>query len=149
MKLCLVCSSGGHLLELHSLNELWLQYERMWITFPHQDSISLLNGQMVFWAFCPTNRNLWNLFRNLYLALKILRQENPDVIISSGAGVAVPFILMGRILGKKTVYIELLTRVTTLSLSAKILYFFVDHHLVQWPQLASKYRKAVFKGRII
>ncbi len=41
-------------------------------------------------CYFPTNRNLINLVKNTFLAFKILRDEKPDVIISSGAAVAVP-----------------------------------------------------------
>ncbi len=52
-------------------------------------------------------------------------------------------------LGIKTVYLELMTRVKRLSLTGALVYPVVDHLLVQWPELAAKYKKAVFKGRLI
>ena len=48
----------------------------------------------------PTNRNLKNLIRNTFLAIKVLRKERPDVIISSGAAVAVPFFYIGKLMGR-------------------------------------------------
>jgi UDP-N-acetylglucosamine:LPS N-acetylglucosamine transferase len=108
-----------------------------------------LKGEKVYWAFYPTNRNIKNLVRNLYLAMRILVSERPGVIVSSGAGVAVPFIYIGNILGIRTIYIESLTRAEDLSLSGKLIYPIADVLLVQWPQLCSKYAKAVFKGQII
>ena len=65
MKLCLVCSSGGHFLELCFLKELWQEYDRFWITFPHRDTQSVLKNEKKYWAYCPTNRNLKNFVKNL------------------------------------------------------------------------------------
>ena len=69
--------------------------------------------------------------------------------MSTGAGVCVPFIIAGRFLGIKTLYLESITRNEELSLSARLVYPFVDKLLVQWPDLAKKYKKAEFRGRII
>ena len=149
MKLCLVASSGGHLLQLVSLQEAWKAHERFWVTFPKMDSQTLLSEERVFWAYHPTNRNLKNLVRNLWLAWKILSCEKPDVIISTGAGVGVPFIWLGRLLKIRTVYIESITFIKDLSLSGKLVYPFVDRFFVQWPDLASRYPKAVCEGQVL
>jgi UDP-N-acetylglucosamine:LPS N-acetylglucosamine transferase len=101
------------------------------------------------WAFHPTNRNLKNFVRNFFLALELLRRERPDLILSTGAGVSVPFIYAGRLNGIPCLYLESLARVTTLSLSAKLVYPFVSALLVQWPELAEKFRKAQFRGQVI
>ena len=49
----------------------------------------------------------------------------------------------------KIVYVESICRVKTLSLSAKMLYYFVDRLIVQWPDLYEKYQRAVYLGRIV
>jgi UDP-N-acetylglucosamine:LPS N-acetylglucosamine transferase len=149
MKLCLVCSTGGHLLQLYLLKDMWMQHERFWVTFPGRDSEYFLGDEMVYFAYHPTNRSIGNLIKNFFLALKILRQENPDVILSTGAGVAVPFIIIGRMLGKKTIYLESMTRCNTLSLAGKLVYHIVNHFLVQNSELADKYKKAIFKGQVL
>lgn len=149
MKLCLVCSSGGHFLQLYSLKELWGDYDRFWVSFPNSDTRSLIESEKKYWAHHPTNRNIKNLVKNLFLAYKILRKERPDAIISTGAGIAVPFMYVGKLFGINTLFIESLTRVESLSLSGKLVYPVVRHFLVQWPQLAEKYKKAVYKGQVI
>jgi len=147
-KICLVCSSGGHFLELISLLPLWEEHERFWVTFRGMDTESALQEESVHWAYQPTNRSVVNCLRNFFLAWKILRREKPDIVFSSGAGVSVPFIYAGRMLGVPCLYLESLTRVQTLSLSAKLVYPVVDVLLVQWPKLAARYKRARFEGRV-
>ena len=149
MKFCLVASAGGHLLQLVSLKRVWEEEEWFWVTFPKMDAESLLKGERVFWAHHPTNRNLKNLFKNAWLAWRVLRQERPDAIISTGAGVAVPFLWVGRFLGIKTIYVESITFIENLSLTGRLVYPFVDHFFVQWPDLTSRYAKANYKGQVI
>ncbi|MDY6934874.1 MAG: PssD/Cps14F family polysaccharide biosynthesis glycosyltransferase [Spirochaetota bacterium] len=148
-KLALIASSGGHLFQLYSLKEFWSDKEHFWVSFPTQDAEYLLKDERVYWAYYPTNRNVINLIRNIFLALKLLRKERPNAIISTGAGVAVPFIFIGKILGIKTIYIESITRNQEFSMSAYLVYPYVDNLLVQWQELADKYKKAQYHGRVI
>jgi len=149
MKVCLIASSGGHLSELFHVREAFHNHGKLWITFPCQDAQSLLENEKVIWAYHPTNRNLLNLVRNAWLAWRVLRREKPDVILSTGAGVGVPFIWIGCWLKTPTIFIESITFTDKRSLSGKLVYPFVDHYYVQWPDLAKKYPKATYKGQVL
>lgn len=149
MKLCLVASSGGHLMQLVRLRSAWEGHERFWVTFEKEDAKTLLEGERVVWAHHPTNRHVPNLLRNLVLAWRLLKKEKPDAVLSTGAGVGVPFIWLGRLLGIRTVFIESLTRIQDLSLSGKLAYPVVDRFFVQWPELSFRYRRGVFGGRVL
>lgn len=149
MQISLVCSSGGHFFQLYSLKKYWEEFEHFWVTFPGRDTTSILRNEKVYWAYYPTNRNIKNLIKNIILAIKILKKKKPDVVISTGAGVSVPFIYIAKLLRIKTVYIESLTRIDGLSLSAKLVYPVVDHLIVQWPELEKRYVKAKFVGQVI
>jgi UDP-N-acetylglucosamine:LPS N-acetylglucosamine transferase len=141
--LLIVCSSGGHLLQMHELREAWEGFERVWVTFDKSDSRSLLREERVVHAYGPTNRNVPNLLRNLRLAVRVLRDERPAAILTTGAGVAVPFAWIGRLLGVPTVYVESVTRIDGLSLSARMIAPVAKRMYAQWPELAEP-----SKGRI-
>ena len=146
-RLCLVASSGGHLFELVSLSEAWQgRHSRYWVSFPTDDARTLLAEEDVRWAHYPTNRNAKNLFKNLWLAWRVLRKDRPDFIISTGAGVAVPFLWVGRLMGIQTVFIESLTRIHGLSLSGRLVYPAVNQFFVQWPELRQRYPRATYRG---
>jgi len=148
-KLCLVCSSGGHLFQLTCLDQFWKNKSRFWVSFPTQDAKYLLAKENVYWANYPTNRNVVNLIKNLILAFRVILKEKPSVVITTGAGVGIPFLFVGRIMGSKTVYLESITRNNDLSLSGKLAYRFVHKFLVQWPELAERYAKAEYRGKVI
>lgn len=136
-------------MELYFAREAWQDFERLWISFPTRDAISLLANESVVWAYHPTNRNLLNLIRNLWLAWRVLRRENPDVVLSTGAGVGVPFIWVGYLLRIPTIFVESMTFTNKQSMSGKLVYPFVDHYFVQWPDLAEKLRKAKYQGQVM
>jgi len=149
MKVGLVCSSGGHFYELHCLRQAWSAHERFWVTFIGQDTRHMLTDEKVYTAYSPTNRNPKNLIRNLFLAWRVLSKERPRVLVSTGAGVCVPFFLIAALWGIKTVYIESLARIESLSLTGRLVYRLADEFIVQWPELAEKYKKAKYEGQLL
>ncbi|MEZ5978688.1 MAG: PssD/Cps14F family polysaccharide biosynthesis glycosyltransferase [Planctomycetota bacterium] len=148
-KVALVCSSGGHLYEMLQLRSFWSRCDALWVTFPTSDAKSLLAEEHVTWAAYPTNRNLPNLLRNALRAVSFLWRERPDAVVSTGAGVAVPFIVVAKFLGIRTVYVESIARIEELSLSGRIVKPFVDEFLVQWPELVRASKRAVFRGQVL
>ena len=148
MKVCLVGSSGGHLTHLYMLKPFWQEQERFWVTFDKADARSLLEGETLYPCFFPTNRNLKNLIKNTALAWKVLRKEKPDLIVSSGAAVAVPFFYLGKLFGAKTVYIEVFDRIDGPTLTGKLIHPIADKFIVQWEEMKQVYPKAENLGSI-
>jgi UDP-N-acetylglucosamine:LPS N-acetylglucosamine transferase len=148
VKVALVCSSGGHLTQLHRLKPWWEKHDRFWVTFELPDSESLLAREDVVWAHYPTTRNLPNTLRNMRLAARELRRRRPDVIVSDGAGVAFPFFLVGRMLGIKTVYLEVYDRIDSPTLTGRMCRPLSSLFLVQWEEQKQFYPGAQLIGRL-
>ena len=148
MKVGLVCSSGGHLTQLHQLKPFWQKHARFWVTFRLPDSESLLAGEDVVWAYFPTTRNASNMFRNFLLAMRVLSRRRPDLIVSDGAGVAFPFFVVARMLRIKTVYVEVYDRIDSPTLTGKLCRPFTNLFLVQWEEQKRFYPRAQVIGRL-
>uniref|UniRef100_A0A7M4F8Z2 UDP-N-acetylglucosamine transferase subunit ALG14 n=1 Tax=Crocodylus porosus TaxID=8502 RepID=A0A7M4F8Z2_CROPO len=94
---------------------------------------------------------LYSMCYSLPLTVKL----KPDLILCNGPGTCVPVCISALllwILGLKKViivYVESICRVETLSLTGKILYYFSDYFIVQWPALKEKYPKSKYLGRIV
>ena len=143
MKILLVSSSGGHFQALQRLETFWGKHECCWVTFKTDYTERFLGDkEKVFWAYSPTNRHFLNLIRNLGLAWYVISNESPDLVLSTGAGVAVPFLILAKLQGIQTAFIESFTRVKELSLSARLVLPFLDGLYVQWEQLKVKYPQA-------
>jgi len=79
----------------------------------------------------------------------IFFKEKPDVIITTGGGIAIPISFLGKLMRKKIGFIESSSRVKTPSLTGKILYPIADLFLVQWKCLLKRYgKKARYEGRV-
>lgn len=146
----LVGSSGGHLTQLYALKPWWSQHERGWVCFDTPDAVHTLKDEgKVWWAFYPTTRNIKNLLRNTVLAWRVMREFKPTVVLSTGAGVAVPFFVIGRLTGVRTVYIEVYDRIETPTLTGRLCRPFTDLMLVQWPEQAALYDGAIVVGPLL
>ncbi|CAO3702706.1 unnamed protein product [Rhizopus stolonifer] len=97
----------------------------------------------------------WTISFALLKSSKIFIQTWPDLILSNGPGSCLPLCMLAflaRVLGLKKIeiiYVESFARVKDLSLTGKLLYPFVDRFLVQWPELAEKYRDAEYQGILV
>jgi UDP-N-acetylglucosamine:LPS N-acetylglucosamine transferase len=146
--LLLVCSSGGHLLQLVALRDAWSEFSRHWVTFDKSDVRSLLDGEAVTFAFGPTNRSIKNLLRNLALAWRVVGRVRPRIVLTTGAGVAVPFAWIARLRGARVVYVESLTRIDEPSLSCRLIAPTASRIYVQWPELVKAMPKARYAGKV-
>lgn len=148
LKICFVGSSGGHLTHLYMLKPFWQDKDRFWVTFDKEDARSLLKDERMFPCYYPTNRSLKALLINTRLAWKIIKQEKPDLIISSGAAVAVPFFYLGKFSGAKLIYIEVFDRINQPTMTGKMVYPITDMFIVEWEEMKEVYPKAINLGSI-
>jgi beta-1,4-N-acetylglucosaminyltransferase len=109
MRVLIVCSSGGHLVQLHNLKPWWQRHDRKWVTFEKLDSKSLL----------------------------------------SGAGVAFPFFLVARLLGQRTVYVEVYDRIDSATMTGRLCYPLSDLFLLQWEEQRHIYPKGIVIGSLL
>lgn len=124
----LACASaGGHLTQLVALVGRIPQVERVtWLTHDQGVAADLLHGsghadaRIVHTAYAAP-RDLPNLARNARSAWPLVRSEQFDLAVSTGAGIAVATLPVARIHGVRSVYVESATRSGGPSLSGRIL----------------------------
>jgi len=133
-RILMVCSTGGHLAQLIRLEPWWRDHDRTWVTFDKPDAQNLLADEPVIYAHHPTTRNLPNLARNTRLANDVLRDYQPDMVVSNGAGLALPFFALAKARGIKTVYLEVYDRIDSRTMTGRLCRPFTDLFLVQWAE---------------
>lgn len=146
----MVGSSGGHLTQLLALEPWWGTRQRGWVTFDTPDAVhALAREERVWWAHHPTTRNLLNLGRNTRLAWRVMRDFRPTIVVSNGAGVALPFFILARLRGVRTAYVEVYDRVETASLTSRLCRPFTDVMMVQWPEQGALFDDALVIGPLL
>lgn len=145
-RMLLVASTGGHLTQLVAMRHWWEGFDRTWVTFDNQHARSALAGEDVIHAYSPTTRNIPNAIRNMLLARRVLSESSPDLVVSTGAGVAAPFFAVAHLRGIRTMYIEVIDRIASRTLTGRMVYPFVDQFAVQWPEQERLYPGAAVIG---
>lgn len=146
-KTCLVYSAGGHYAELikaldgitfTDVYHVTFQTER----FNEDDSVER------FFLTHP-RKKVGRTLINTIQAFWLLLQQRPKIIISTGADVTVPTIILGKLLFRcKVVFIESAGDITP-TLTGRIVYRFCDLFIVQWPDQLKAYPKAVLSKGIL
>jgi UDP-N-acetylglucosamine:LPS N-acetylglucosamine transferase len=149
IQILLACSAGGHLLQLLALRPAWEEYSRVWVTDDKSDARSLLDAEAVEFAYGPPNRHPANVLRNVAMAWRLVRRYRPEVVLTTGAGTAVPFAVIARLHGARVVYVESITRMTTPSVSCRLLAPFADRIYVQWESLSPAVRRSLYAGTVL
>ncbi|XHR81911.1 MAG: PssD/Cps14F family polysaccharide biosynthesis glycosyltransferase [Gloeotrichia echinulata GP01] len=148
LKLMLVCTSGGHFATMKSLRSFWSVHDRVWVSDRQKDTTILDKEERVHWLPYQAPRDVLGLLLNIPETLRILRREKPDLVISTGASLAINFGFLAKIMGIKFIFIESISRPNELSISGKLVYLISDEFYVQWPELCQKYNKAIFRGYV-
>lgn len=106
-------------------------------------------GQKTLTVVKGTQFNPFIHFLNLFRAANIIKKTQPTALFSTGGPICIPFALMAKMIGKKFIYLDTLSRVQDLSNTAKLLYKYrlASEIYCQWQSVADKYDGIEYKGK--
>lgn len=87
-------------------------------------------------------------FDNLFLSIKYYFKTKPAVVVSTGAGVVIPFLVISKLFGSKIIFIESYAKVRTPTITGRIVYKFADVFYIQWPELKRIYKNSRYVGKV-
>jgi len=148
LKICVACSTGGHLVEAKQLAPVYEKYNHFYFTFSGgvADEMKKTNRVRAIPNIVRYNPLSWVVCA--VLCAHAVLVERPDLVISTGAGIVVFFCVFAKLLGAKLIFIESMARVERPTLTARMLYPFADLFFVQWPGLLKYFPRAKFAGRL-
>lgn len=143
----LICSGGGH----------WVQMSKLLPAFDGQ-KVTIATVDISIGSQYPTHAFAQVPNFNRSEPLKIIKgfcqifaivyRSKARYVISTGAAPGLLGLVAGKLMGKKTLWIDSIANPKKLSLSGRIAVYFVDELLTQWPTLSQNSR-AQYKGRIV
>lgn len=150
-KVCLITALGGHLQQMLLLKDLYGKYNHFYISAIEKSNINEkdLKGRFYFIADINEGRWLKNpflFFMAIFQTLRLFIKERPEIIISTGPGIAVPGFILGKIFRIPSLYVEAYTRIEAPSMAGRVCYHLADTTIVQHKTLLKHYPKAVYKG---
>ena len=153
VRICFMASGGGHFRELCDLASLAERYDHVLISTDVNKALAEACSFRRVYQIDEVGQGLWRrspakVLGTFWRVFRILRRERPDLVISTGAGIAVPGFLAAKLLGIRTIYIESYARVESLSRAGWVCYHLADRFLVQHACLASRLPRAVYVGSL-
>lgn len=156
-KILVVLGDGGHTTEMIQLVDLLgptYQYAYMMSTIDHISADKITIPGPVYRVPLPRFKykqynSLSGLFNSTFHQIKVLQQTKPNVILSTGANIAIIVSFFGRLNGAKVIHVETGSRVYTMSSTGKVMYYLAHKFFVQWEQLQKDYPKAIYAGRLL
>jgi UDP-N-acetylglucosamine:LPS N-acetylglucosamine transferase len=146
IKICCTCSHGGHLNEMLQLQEAFTGHEVFYFCYDADTTRRLEKAYLV-----PNMaKNPIEFLKNLVRVFRIFRKERPDLIVSTGAEIAIPVVLVGKVFRARVLYLECGAQVVRPSVTGRVLYWLADEFYVQWPELLKAYGpRARYSGSLI
>jgi UDP-N-acetylglucosamine:LPS N-acetylglucosamine transferase len=89
--------------------------------------------------FCYSVLQLW----------RILEEVQPDLVVTTGAAPGAAALILARLRGIQTIWIDSIANSEELSLSGKAVRFFAHLRLTQWPHLAQTNAHLQYFGRVL
>jgi len=145
----LVSSSGGVLLDLLALQPWWGRHEIEWVAVAAADTSDALRSYSVTWSDELSARRPLVLARALLEALRRLALNRPDVVVSGGSGIAVPYFVAARILSVPSVWVETFNVLGRPGLASRVCGSLATTVVVQHPELLERHRRAVYVGELL
>jgi UDP-N-acetylglucosamine:LPS N-acetylglucosamine transferase len=145
VKIALVSSIGGHLSELLELTPALEGHALVWIT---NDPSPLLPPSVRPILVAHAERD-WKVLWNLAEFAAIFARERPELMISMGAGPAVPAALVARLAGVPVLYLEPSSAVRAPTLTGRLMRHLATTRWVQWPELARHLRGSRYVGGLL
>lgn len=149
LKIGLAASAGGHLSQLLKLSDCWMDQQTFCITTSPMVEQQLQRFGNVYVVGECNRQHLLGVMKVLWGCMKVVLRERPDVLISTGAAAGSIMCFLGWLLGAKIVWLDSITNVDHISLSGRMVRYIADVFLVQWPELAQKYKKVEYLGAVI
>jgi UDP-N-acetylglucosamine:LPS N-acetylglucosamine transferase len=141
-KVILVSSVGGHLRNLLALQAAFMDHERVWVV--NDMSPVLPEGERAY-LVSHAERDL-RVLANLWQFMVIFATERPDIMLSTGAGPAVPAALVARLARVPVIHVEPWSAVSRLTLTGRLMKRLASSFYVQWPQLHAKHPWTKYVG---
>ena len=150
-KICLVSSCGGHFMELIQLLPAVKEQDFYIVTEKNIASKAIVEKYRHYYLVQQERKSLSFLFKfayNIIASFLYLIKEKPSIIITTGAGASYPTCKLGKLLGKKVIYVESFAKLDDKSVTGEMVYPFADYFFVQWKEMKRVYPKAIYHGTV-
>ncbi len=151
-KVCLISSAGGHLEELRQLTYVMENYDIYFeVPNPKVTKKMKCKNYLIKDTYLDKSKKIRYFCRFIEMCFEqfvIFIKENPDVVVTTGAGTVIPTCMYAHLFKKKLICIQSLARINSKDRALDFLYKYADLYIVQWESQLVNYPDAVYGGWI-
>jgi UDP-N-acetylglucosamine:LPS N-acetylglucosamine transferase len=145
--IALISSCGGHLTEILRFKKVYSAYNYFFVI---NDIVKLSQDMKGRTFFITHSERDILFFKNLYEAYLIIKTKKPDILISTGAGLIVPFTIISKFFFNiKIIYIETMASCKRPSLTGRLMKYLADDIFYQWRSLKKYFPDGKYIGNIL
>lgn len=145
-KILAVSSGGGHWMQLRRVVGAFDGHKVVFVTVNKTYRMDVPRDR-VYVVHDATRWDRVGLVRLAFGILWVLLKERPDLVISTGAAPGCIAVILGRVLGARTIWLDSIANTERISYSGQLVRRFAGLHLTQWPHLVND-RGPEYAGRV-
>ncbi|UKK49460.1 oligosaccharide biosynthesis protein Alg14 [Prevotella sp. E9-3] len=145
-KVMAVASIGGHWIQLLRIARPMEEHYDMLYVSTHPKCATMVEGQKFYQTTDFSRSDAWRLIPSFFKAIRIILREKPDAIITTGAAPGLVFLMAGKLIGIKTIWIDSIANAVHLSASGRMASRFASRTYTQWKDLATE--KIQYAGNV-
>ena len=135
-RLLAIASGGGHWVQLRRMLPAFEGFDVAFVsTFDHY--VTQVAGHRYYVVPHASRFDLKGFFPGAWRALRILMKERPDAIITTGSAPMLIFLMLGRLMGARTLWVDSLANPERMSSSGRIARRLAHQTVSQWPEVAA------------
>lgn len=136
VKILAVASGGGHWEQLMLLRPTLDQFDTTYVTTA--EGVAVRDGVSKYVMIPDANgKAKAAILRTVWHAIGVLRRSRPEVVVSTGALPGLACIIVGYVIGARTVWVDSVANSERLSVSGRFARPFSTLWLTQWPAVAA------------
>lgn len=146
-RLLALASGGGHWIELMRLQPAFADFNTSYVSMFDNYAEEVEGAR--FYSIPDASRFKLSSFAPVFVkALKILAVERPAIMLTTGSAPMLVFVLLGRLIGCKTLWVDSIANAECLSASGRIAKRLAHQVISQWPDVAAA-ECVEYWGRIV
>ena len=136
-KLIALASGGGHWVQLQRLRPAFEGFETVYVSM-FESYAEQVDGSRFYIVPDASRFDLKSFAPVFWRALKIMLRERPRAVVTTGSAPMLAFILLGRLLGCRTLWIDSIANSERMSSSGRLAKRLANRVISQWPEVAAR-----------
>jgi hypothetical protein len=147
-RVMLLASAGGHWIELCRLSAAFADCDCLFVS-TSGGLVAPVGTRDVIEVIDSSRDSTWTMARTFVALIPVIRAFDPDLMVSTGAAPGALGLLIAKMRGTRTIWVDSIANSETLSLSGRLVRPLADLRLTQWPHLADERNHLHYIGKVL